>query len=153
MSLISLQTVCQSVGVGVEPSFPPSALSLVCIPYMTSSLLPSLCCSLTRFLTSTPVKKPASHLEGEFISSIIYTIMLLQNIPHELLICVRLYVNHMPSYHITVCVCVYALFMSSVTSSLIPQCVFKALFSTRFLSLPSFSLFIAPFLWTDIDMH
>uniref|UniRef100_A0A8C4H6G5 Glutamate receptor n=1 Tax=Dicentrarchus labrax TaxID=13489 RepID=A0A8C4H6G5_DICLA len=41
VSLISLQTVCQSVGVGVEKSFPPSALSLVCIPCTTYFLFPS----------------------------------------------------------------------------------------------------------------
>lgn len=63
---------------------------------------------------TSSVKKLASHLEGEFISSIIYTIMLLQNIPHELLIRVRLFVNYtQPSRLVSLCVFMQYLCVSS----------------------------------------
>lgn len=57
--------------------------------------------------------------------SIIYTIMHLQNILHQLLICVKLNVNYGPSYLVSVCVFMQYLCMSSLFDSL-------GLFSTRF---------------------
>lgn len=79
---------------------------LIASPVPLASFFPP---SLAPLPPSSSVKKPACHLEGEFISSVTHTIMLLQNIPHELLICVRLYVNYTPSHHVSVCV--YAVFM------------------------------------------
>lgn len=81
------------------------------LPVTTSSIQPSLLCSSLALL---PCQKLVSHLEGQFISSIIYTIMLLENIPHELLIRVRLYVNYTPSHRMFVLM--HYLCVSSLTS-------------------------------------
>lgn len=82
------------------------------VPLVSFFLLPSFLPSLPPSLLCRPPPLSRSQrviLEGEFISSVTHTIMLLQNIPHELLICVRLYVNYTPSHHVSVCV--YAVFM------------------------------------------
>lgn len=131
VSLILLQTVCQSAG---------ARLLLIC-PFLWSAFPSFSSLFLAVILPYLICRESLCHL---------YYIQYLQSVPHESLIRVRLYVDHMLSHRACLC----TIYGSSVTSSLVALRVFKAVvFHQVSFSSPSCSSFIALFLWADIDMH